>query len=159
MKNGRTEDRRPSVAYYLSPLGWLRLESDGTCLTRIEFRSHGKHTKIQCEVLKETIAQLREYFAGTRKDFAIPIKLTGTDFQVCVWRTLERISFGKTVSYAELASLSGYGSAFRAVGNALGRNRLPIIIPCHRVLANRGKLGGFTGGIQRKKKLLEVERR
>lgn len=143
--------------YYLSPLGWLRLESDGLNLTRIEFKPRGKHIKTSCEVLKETIAQLKEYFSGTRKDFAVPIKFSGTEFQIRVWKTLERVAYGKTVSYSELAELSGSKNAFRAVGNALGKNRVPIIIPCHRVLATGKKIGGFTGGLSLKRKLLEVE--
>lgn len=144
-------------AYYLSPLGWLKLESDGEHLTKLEFRPRGKHGKVSCQVLKETIAQLREYFSGTRRDFALPIRFSGTEFQVRVWQTLERVSFGKTVTYSELADLCGSKNAFRAVGNALGKNHIPIIIPCHRVLAAGKKMGGFTGGLHIKKKLLEVE--
>ena len=107
--------------------------------------------------LKEITSEVLEYFAGRRLSFNIPVELRGTPFQVRVWQELQRIPFGLTRSYGEIAELIGYPAAFRAVGNANGRNNLPLVVPCHRVLASGGKLGGFTGGIGLKKRLLAHE--
>lgn len=109
------------------------------------------------EVLKRTAAQVREYFAGVRTAFDLPLAFAGTPFQIRVWEELTRIPFGASRSYADIAERIGYPAAFRAVGNANGRNRLPILVPCHRVIAAGGKLGGFTGGIGLKQRLLAHE--
>lgn len=109
------------------------------------------------DVLATAVAQVSEYFAGQRLQFDLPLQLRGTQFQVQVWEELMRIPFGATCSYGDLAELIEHPTAFRAVGSANGRNNLPIFIPCHRVLAAGGKLGGFTGGIGLKKRLLAHE--
>jgi O-6-methylguanine DNA methyltransferase len=109
------------------------------------------------EVLEEAARQAAEYFRGTRISFDVPLLLKGTDFQRRVWEQLRCIPFGSTLSYGELAELIDAPAAFRAVGNANGRNCLPLFVPCHRVLAAGGKLGGFTGGIGLKKRLLAHE--
>ncbi len=109
------------------------------------------------DLLSVVNAELREYFAGRQLSFSVPLQLRGTSFQVRVWQELMRIPFGVTRSYADVAELIGHPAAFRAVGNANGRNNLPLFVPCHRVLASGGKLGGFTGGIGLKKRLLEHE--
>ena len=100
---------------------------------------------------------MSEYFAGRRLLFEVPLSLRGTAFQVKVWQQLTRIAFGATASYGDIAEVVGHPAAFRAVGTANGRNNLPIFVPCHRVIAAGGKLGGFTGGINLKKRLLAHE--
>lgn len=109
------------------------------------------------DVLSAAAEQLAEYFKGRRVTFDVPLSLRGTPFQVRVWQELMQIPFGATRSYGEIAELIGHPSAFRAVGSANGRNHLPMFVPCHRVLAAGGKLGGFTGGIGLKKRLLAHE--
>lgn len=108
-------------------------------------------------LLEEAKCQLAEYFGGTRLSFNLPFRLEGTDFQRRVWEQLRLIPFGDTISYGQLAERVDAPAAFRAVGNANGRNCLPLFVPCHRVLAARGKIGGFTGGIGLKKRLLRHE--
>ncbi len=107
--------------------------------------------------LAESVRQLREYFAGRRKDFDLPLAPEGTDFQRKVWRKLQEIPYGETISYGELAKRVGNPKASRAVGSANGKNRIPIVIPCHRVIAGDGGLGGFGGGLTTKEKLLALE--
>jgi O-6-methylguanine DNA methyltransferase len=109
------------------------------------------------EVLRHAAAEIAQYFSGRRLSFELPVAFCGTPFQVRVWEELQRIPFGKTRSYADIAEQIGHPAAYRAVGNANGKNRLPLVVPCHRVLAAGGKLGGFTGGIGLKKRLLAHE--
>ena len=103
--------------------------------------------------------QLREYFAGKREDFDLPLVLQGTPFQLSVWRNLQKIPYGKTLSYLELARKIGNPKAVRAVGLANGSNPIPIIVPCHRVIGSDGSLTGFGGGLPTKQKLLALESR
>lgn len=100
-------------------------------------------------------SQLEEYFEGKRKDFDLPLDLHGTPFQLRVWSALREIPYGKTVNYGEIAR--GLGSSARAVGNANGKNPVPIIIPCHRVIGADGSLTGFGGGLEKKRYLLQLE--
>jgi len=108
-------------------------------------------------VLKETEKQLREYFAGKRKSFDLPIEFHGTDFQKRVWKALTRIPFGKTSAYGELATRLAAPKASRAVGAATGHNPICIVVPCHRVIGKNGKLTGFAGGLKNKEFLLKLE--
>lgn len=110
------------------------------------------------QVLSQTIQQLDDYFTGKRQDFDIPLDLsTGTGFQQKVWQALLQIPYGQTISYAQLANNIGQPTACRAVANANGKNPISLIIPCHRVIASNGSLGGYTGGIEIKQTLLDVE--
>lgn len=110
------------------------------------------------KVLRNTISQLDEYINGQRQVFDIPLDLsTGTPFQQTVWEALLKIPYGKTISYAQLANHIGQPTACRAVANANGKNPISLIIPCHRVIASDGKLGGYTGGIEIKQTLLDIE--
>ena len=109
-------------------------------------------------LLGETVRQLREYFDGTRREFALPLELQGTDFQRRVWEMLLTIPYGETRSYRELAQAIGAPKAVRAVGAANGANPLPIVVPCHRVIGANGKLTGYGGGLPLKKRLLELEK-
>ena len=118
----------------------------------------GRGRHVPQEVLEQACNELAEYMLSAREKFETPLDLsTGTEFQRTVWRRLRRIKFGKTVNYAALAENVGKPNAARAVGNAVGANPLPIFIPCHRVLAADNKLGGFSGGLGRKRKLLRIE--
>lgn len=103
--------------------------------------------------------QLQEYFAGKRKKFSIKLDISGTEFQESVWYALNKISYGKTVSYAQQAKLVHKPKAFRAVGSANGKNPVAIVLPCHRVIASDGTLGGYGGGLSIKRKLLALETR
>ena len=101
--------------------------------------------------------ELAEYFAGTRREFSVPVVLQGTDFQERVWRALREIPYGTTISYAKLAQRTGSEFAVRAVGGANGDNRIAIVVPCHRVVRADGNLGGYSGGLDRKRRLLDLE--
>ena len=105
----------------------------------------------------ETVAQLQQYFKGDLKQFSVPTRLSGTKFQIDVITELQKIPYGKTCSYADLAERIDHPRAYRAVGSANGHNSLPIIYPCHRVIASNGGLGGFGGGLKIKKALLKLE--
>ncbi|HEV7230833.1 MAG TPA: methylated-DNA--[protein]-cysteine S-methyltransferase [Bacteroidia bacterium] len=102
--------------------------------------------------------QLDEYFGGKRTVFDVPLDLQGTEFQVRVWNELLRIPFGETVSYLHIANALGDPKSTRAVGNANGKNPVPVIVPCHRIIGAGGSLVGYSGGIEKKKWLLEFER-
>ncbi len=142
------------------PIGQLLLESDGDFLTGIWLpdspRTITEHRNDALPVLKNTADQLHQYFARQRMSFDLPTRLDGTEFQREVWAELSRIPYGETITYGELARRVGRPKGFRAVGQANGRNPLPIIVPCHRVLASGG-LGGYAGGLPMKRALLELE--
>ncbi|HEY1831147.1 MAG TPA: methylated-DNA--[protein]-cysteine S-methyltransferase [Acidimicrobiales bacterium] len=142
-----------------TPVGRLVLESDGDILVGIWLPSQGRKARVGSDVapvLKETANQLEEYFAGERTEFDVPMELDGTPFQQDVWQELTRIPYGETISYGELARRVGRPNGPRAVGQANGRNPIPIIVPCHRVLASNG-IGGYGGGLPMKRSLLAVE--
>ena len=150
--------------YTDSPIGPLLIAGDHESIHLIGFSRNGKPqrpeagwTESSTGALAETVRQLREYFAGKRTEFDLPLAPEGTDFQRKVWRTLQEIPYGETISYGELAKRVGNPKASRAVGSANGKNRIPIVIPCHRVIAGDGTLGGFGGGLPTKEKLLALE--
>lgn len=151
-------------AYMPSPVGPLLLAASDEGLHLIEFQnprhpmSHcGEWEARECDVIRLTAAQLHEYFSGTRRDFALPLAPRGTAFQLEVWNTLASIPYGATISYAQLAQRVGKPSAMRAVGAANGRNPLPLVLPCHRVIGSDGSLTGFGGGLPTKEFLLRME--
>ena len=148
-----------AVRYYESPMGWIRLTANNEALTTLYFRSPepGVASDEAHPILAKTVEQLSEWFAGTRKDFELPLAPEGTDFQQRVWHALLEIPFGKTWSYLDLALRMGDRNATRAVGSANGKNPISLIIPCHRVIGSNGKLTGYGGGIERKKWLLDFE--
>ena len=146
-----------------SPVGPLMLAAGDDGLRHIEFREN-RHPADRSDwhggdspVLQAAEAQLREYFAGERRAFDLPLAPRGTPFQLQVWHELARIPFGATISYAQLAQRIGKPSAMRAVGAANGRNPLPIVLPCHRVIGADGSLTGFGGGLPTKQFLLQLE--
>jgi len=108
--------------------------------------------------LTQAERQLREYFAGERKKFSIKLDIGGTEFQESAWLALKRIGYGKTISYAQQARLVGKPKACRAVGSANGKNPVAIVLPCHRVIASGGTLGGYGGGLAIKRKLIALEK-
>lgn len=110
-------------------------------------------------ILIETARQIREYFAGTRREFTVPLDFHGTEFQKSVWAALLAIPYGETRSYADIARAIGRPGAFRAVGAANGRNPISIVAPCHRVIGSGGALTGFAGGLKAKELLLALEAR
>ncbi len=109
------------------------------------------------QVVVRTVKQIEEYLAGQRKQFNVDFDIAGTPFQMQVWRELYKIPFGKTVSYSDIARRINNPKAVRAVGSANGKNPICIIIPCHRVIAANGMIGGYGGGLPRKRHLLKVE--
>lgn len=143
-----------------SPLGSLWLVANSHSLMSISWNpviNAENSVQENNMVLETTHQQLSQYFAGKRSAFDIPMTLLGTPFQAQVWLSLQGIPFGTTVSYAYLAKVSGNDTAIRAVGSAVGKNPLPIIIPCHRIIGSDGTLRGFAGGLPRKKILLDLE--
>jgi methylated-DNA-[protein]-cysteine S-methyltransferase len=108
-------------------------------------------------ILNETAAQLTQYFAGGLRDFDLPLDMHGTGFQIRVWRELCTIPYGETRAYLDIAQAIGAPKAMRAVGAANGRNPIPIVVPCHRVIGANGKLVGFGGGLELKRLLLDLE--
>jgi len=148
-----------------SPVGTLRLVAEEIGLRMVWF-VRGRAKEKPQQDWKEDDAffldvrrQLQEYFAGTLREFDIPLLMEGTEFQKRVWKMLQTIPYGETISYGELARKIGDSKAVRAVGAANGQNPIPIIVPCHRVIGSDGSLTGFGGGIENKKKLLELESR
>lgn len=144
--------------YIQSPIGLLKVEVLKNKLTAIAFVEDKQETSgIKPPVIIQFEQQLHEYFNGVRKKFTIPYQLSGTDFQVAVWEKLNEIGCGKTTSYGKFAAQLGDIKKIRAVANAIGKNPLPILIPCHRVVGAQGQLTGYLGGLPRKKYLIEVE--
>lgn len=146
-----------------SPVGPLMLAADEAGLRHIEFRDN-RHPADRAgwhggdsEVLQAAETQLGEYFAGERRNFDLPLAPQGTAFQLAVWRELANIPYGDTISYAQLAQRLGNPNGTRAVGAANGRNPLPIVLPCHRVIGADGSLTGFGGGLPTKEYLLRLE--
>jgi methylated-DNA-[protein]-cysteine S-methyltransferase len=148
-----------------SPIGELRIIEHNGAITAIEFtpfrstagRPRGERVDDNA-VLAEAVRQLRAYFDHDLKEFDLPLAPEGTDFQQRVWEQLQGIGFGETASYGEIAHRLGKtNAASRAVGLANGRNPIPIVIPCHRVIGADGTLTGYAGGIERKQTLLELE--
>jgi len=108
-------------------------------------------------ILDTLQGELDRYFSGRLKRFTVPLDLSGTEFQMLVWNALQEVHYGTVVTYGELARMIGRPGASRAVGGALNQNRVPIIVPCHRVIAHGGRIGGYGSGLDIKKKLLELE--
>ena len=159
---------RDSVLYFPSPLGEILLTCDEVGLTGVSFQD-GSHSTEQTDCFREENAVLREakrwldiYFSGRDPDFTLPLHLVGTPFQQTVWSLLLRIPYGETTTYGVLAKriarARGTGSvSAQAVGGAIGLNPIPIFVPCHRVVGADGRLSGYLGGSDRKRKLLVLE--
>lgn len=143
---------------YESPIGKLYISTLEESVVRLGFeKSSVKEVYGENETIKETISQLEAYFAGKIKEFTLPLKPTGTEFQEKVWEALQKIPYGETRSYKEVAKALGNPKACRAVGMANNKNPIAIIIPCHRVVGANGKLVGYAGGLDIKETLLNIE--
>lgn len=161
-----------SIQYYKSPIGEILLGSYENKLCIADYRYRKMRTTVDnriqkglkaeyveesSEVITETIKQMEEYFNLERKEFSIPLLLVGTDFQKSVWQGLIETPFGTTSSYLELSKRIGNEKAVRAVASANGANSIAIFVPCHRIIGSNGDLVGYAGGLDVKKKLLEIE--
>ncbi|MGL6258857.1 methylated-DNA--[protein]-cysteine S-methyltransferase [Vibrio sp. WXL103] len=148
---------------FTSPLGKITAQANQTQLLGVWFEIHTTKPESLGErndnhpVLLAAKQQITEFFSGRRTQFDLPLKTQGTDFQQSVWRALQDIPFGETWSYKQLAEHIGKPKAVRAVGAANGKNPISVIIPCHRVVANDGRLSGYAGGVERKRALLDLE--
>ncbi len=151
---------------YLSPLGllWIGLYQNELCLISKDISNIKKLNRFfsEFEEIEKLPLKLKkeldQYFSGKSKEFNYPLHFfSGTEFEQKVWKALQTIPYGETRSYAWLAKKIGNPQAVRAVGGANGKNQIPIVIPCHRVINSNGKLGGYSGGLSFKKKLLELE--
>lgn len=146
-----------------TPLGTVRVVMDETAVTGLDFVRGVRPLPSAAvwirdrERLTPVLAQLREYFAGDRREFTLPVTLRGTDFQRQVWAAVQAISYGTTTTYANLARLVGRPAAARAVGAANARNPVCLLVPCHRVLGSSGQLSGYAGGLAVKAGLLRLE--
>ena len=159
------------IARYVSPLGEMLMASDGKRLTGLWFAGQ-KHQpeglndlpeRDDLPVFEKTRAWLAAYFAGKKPTAVPPLAPAGTDYQKTVWRALSEVPYGETVTYGVLAArveqMIGRKTSARAVGSAVGRNPVSLIVPCHRVLGADGRLVGYAGGVERKKALLEMEKK
>ena len=146
-----------AAAYYSSPVGLLLIEGYDEAITSLSFQEKKKRQIHSSSIVEKCIKELEEYFSGKRKSFDVPLAPPGTHFQQGVWNQLQKIPFGKTISYLQLARELGDEKKIRAAGSANGKNPIAIIIPCHRVIGSDGSLVGYGGGLWMKKWLLEFE--
>ncbi len=143
--------------HFQSPLGTIEISAGDKGISSVLFVEEIPENHHPSEMLKDCISQLDEYFSGRRKEFSLPLAPEGTPFQKQVWQELQTITFGKKISYLDIALKLGDKNATRAVGAANGKNPIAIIIPCHRVIGENGKLTGYAGGLWRKDWLLDFE--
>jgi methylated-DNA-[protein]-cysteine S-methyltransferase len=144
-------------AYWLSPLGWIKIVAEAGALLEVQFVEAADETGPATGLLGETSAQLEAYFQGKLRAFSLPLHLKGTAFQQAVYTKVAAIPYGSTRTYGELAAQLDNPGAVRAVGAANGKNPLLIVVPCHRVVSPAGKLTGYAGGLWRKEHLLKLE--
>lgn len=144
-------------SYYKSPIGILEIICENNKLISLKLVNCCEKTPVETDFIKDIKKQLDEYFSGKRTIFDIKINPKGTDFQKLVWKELQKIPYGKTKSYSEIAAVAGNKNAQRAVGNAGNKNPIMIIVPCHRVISKSGNIGGFAYGNKIKLKLLGIE--
>ncbi|MGO1923743.1 MAG: methylated-DNA--[protein]-cysteine S-methyltransferase [Jeotgalicoccus sp.] len=150
-----------TVYFQKFDIGWLKFESLDDAIIGIDYVDEAGESTISDDVIEQCIRELDEYFNGDRKSFDVKINpaVQGTPFQQSVWEQLRQIPYGETISYKTLAERISGSNYSRAVANANGKNPISIIIPCHRVIASNNTLGGYTGGLDKKKLLLSVEGR
>lgn len=144
-------------SYYKSPIGILEIICENGELVSLKLVDYCEKSNFETDFIKDIKNQLDEYFSGKRKVFDIKINPKGTDFQKLVWKELQKIPYGKTKSYSEIAKAIGNKNAQRAVGSACNKNPIMIIIPCHRVISKNNNLGGYAYGSEIKQKLLNIE--
>lgn len=146
-----TTDTPVGLRRMTSPIGRIEVVGDGQAVTGLSIERggllpHDGLPETPDAVLDAAVVQLEEYFAGERRDFDLPVRLAGTEFQRDVWRQIEELGFGEVASYGDLGRGTGRATAGRAVGGAVGANPVPIIVPCHRVLGSDGMITGYSGG-------------
>lgn len=146
-----------NTGYYETALGCLEIRSDGGYIVYVGFTKDAGASSSPNSLTDRAAAQIREYLAGSRKEFDIPVKASGTPFQMKVWAELQKIPYGKLRTYKQLAKAAGNEKACRAAGSACGANPVCIIVPCHRVVGSNGSLTGFAYGTKIKRQLLELE--
>ena len=150
-----------STTLFETPCGYLLLGAESGRLCQCSWLREPVPTSITNDVdgqlLNEACRQLQEYFAHERREFQLPLSMSGTLFQKSAWEAMLTIPYGQTISYAEEARRAGHPTALRAIGNANGCNPLAIIVPCHRVIASNGTIGGYSSGLDRKRFLLRLE--
>lgn len=158
-----------AYSYVKSPIGLVEVVGNKEGIIEISFvekeigdvrvsSNDMEEYEVAQKFAAEGVEQLEEYFAGERKKFKLPLVMKGTSFQNRVWEKLRKIGYGETITYGELAEEMGNRLAARAAGSANGKNKLAIVVPCHRVVAARGKLGGYSAGVDKKKWLLAFEK-
>jgi len=146
--------------YYYSPIGRILLSEKAGLLTRLEFDDGSACGDMGgSTVLDMSVKQLDEYFAGSRKVFSLPLGPEGTEFQKTVWSLLLDVGYGETAAYGDIAAGLKMDYGFRSIGQAIHENPISIIIPCHRIVGTDGEMTGYSGGLERKKFLLDLERR
>lgn len=149
---------------FKSPIGVLKISEENNRITGVDLQRENTDVVVtqryqqHTDLLYEAYKQLNEYFAGRRREFELPLYFRGTAFQQTVWRELQKIPYGETRSYADIAIGIGNPKAVRAIGQANHRNPIMIIVPCHRVINKNGTLGGFGCGLEVKKFLLDLEK-
>ncbi|MFA5449904.1 MAG: methylated-DNA--[protein]-cysteine S-methyltransferase [Clostridia bacterium] len=153
----------PNTKYYCydTVIGKLCIAGDSDCITNLLFEDEQipwGWTEKEVALFKRAAEELKEYFAGERREFDLPLCPKGTQFMLAVWEELKKIPYGKTASYSDIAERTGRPKARRAVGLANNKNPIPIIIPCHRVIGKSGELVGYGGGLEIKKYLLSIEK-
>lgn len=156
----KTPAVKTDKAYYKSPIGIIEILAEGDQISRLTYLDEGKKmpkSEPAKGVLKTFLKQLEEYFKGKRREFTVKFKVAGTDFQCQVWQKLMEIPYGRVVTYWDVDEVLGAAKAYRAIGNACGKNPLMLILPCHRVITSDGGLGGYAGEVWRKEWLLEHE--
>lgn len=146
-----------NIQSFDSVIGRIVVEDDGSFITRLYIDNTFIGTGDKSRLFTVAKTQLEEYFCGKRREFDIPLKLNGTEFQNTVWNALLTVPYGKTASYKDIAALIGKPKAARAVGGANNKNPIMIIVPCHRVVGANGSLTGYAYGTDIKQKLLDIE--
>ncbi len=149
-----------NIFFYETDIGKIGIAENGKAITNVYFNNGQILEEFNIEetdLLRKAGKELKEYFDGERTEFDIPLEVDGTDFRKSVWKELCNIPYGETCTYGDIAKRIGNPKASRAVGLANNKNRIPIFIPCHRVIGANGKLVGFAGGIEIKKYLLDLE--
>jgi methylated-DNA-[protein]-cysteine S-methyltransferase len=145
------------LQYVESPVGWVEITAEDKAIVSVLFFDRKEKKETHSSLTQDCARQMHEYFRSERKRFELPLHLSGTEFQSEVWSELQKIPFGKTISYLELARRLGDEKKIRAAATANGRNPVSILVPCHRVIGSDGSLVGYGGGLWRKKWLLEFE--
>lgn len=146
-----------TVCTYDSPVGRLKITTHNDFLASIHFHAGGNVISPTTRLLSRICQQLDEYFSKQRETFALPVQIDGTSFQINVWKTLQTIPYGQVQTYKFIAEKIGNPKAVRAVGQAIHRNSIPIIIPCHRIIGTNGSLTGYAPGLEIKQYLLGLE--